>query len=292
MDAATVDVAGLVRCPSHALPLLRTPTATVSSTPARAATGAVIRRRRECLECNRRFTSYEQIEEVQYMVVKHDGRREEFSRNKLLEGLRTAARKRPISTRQLEEIVDATENLLHQREDREISTQDIGAFVMDRLKTLDQVAYVRFASVYRRFDDIEAFQQVLKNLIHNPAGRGVEGVSRCRQAEPALLGVVVVSQLRSELDRLIQEVLAATETTNRGRLGRRPPTSSTSVTALLVQVEVAGADPADLRVEVDGSTLRVHGRRRLTFPSRAASASTASSARKGPSSATWRSSSR
>ena len=133
--------------------------------------GAVIRRRRECLNCNRRFTSYEQIEEVQYMVVKHDGRREEFSRNKLLEGLRTAARKRPISTRQLEDIVDATENLLHQREDREISTQDIGAFVMDRLKTLDQVAYVRFASVYRRFDDIEAFQQVLKNLIQSPGGR-------------------------------------------------------------------------------------------------------------------------
>jgi transcriptional repressor NrdR len=108
--------------------------------------GAVIRRRRECLNCNRRFTSYEQIEEVQYMVVKHDGRREEFSRNKLLEGLRTAARKRPISTRHLEEIVDATENLLHQREDREISTQDIGAFVMDRLKTIDQVAYVRFVA--------------------------------------------------------------------------------------------------------------------------------------------------
>ena len=135
---------------------------------------AEIRRRRECLECGRRFTSYEQIEEVQYMVVKHDGRREEFSRKKLLEGLVTAARKRPISTRQLEDIVDATESLLHQREDREISTQDIGAFVMDRLKTLDQVAYVRFASVYRRFDDIEAFQQVLKNLIQ-PGGRAVEG---------------------------------------------------------------------------------------------------------------------
>ena len=136
--------------------------------------GAVIRRRRECLECNRRFTSYEQIEQVQYMVVKHDGRREEFSRKKLLEGLVTASRKRPIPTRKLEEIADATEGLLHQREDREISTTDIGGFVMDRLKTLDQVAYVRFASVYRRFDDIEAFQQVLKNLIHNPTGRGPE----------------------------------------------------------------------------------------------------------------------
>ena len=136
--------------------------------------GAVIRRRRECLECGRRFTSYEQIEEVQYMVVKHDGRREEFSRKKLLEGLHTASRKRPIPTRKLEEIVDATEGLLHQREDREISTAEIGAFVMDRLKDLDQVAYVRFASVYRRFDDIEAFREVLKNLIQ-PAGRGAEG---------------------------------------------------------------------------------------------------------------------
>jgi transcriptional repressor NrdR len=137
--------------------------------------GAVIRRRRECLECGRRFTSYEAIEEVQYMVVKHDGRREEFSRKKLLEGLTTASRKRPIATRQLEEIADATEGLLHQREDREISTREIGAFVMDRLKEIDQVAYVRFASVYRRFDDIEAFREVLKNLIQPGGGRLPEG---------------------------------------------------------------------------------------------------------------------
>ncbi len=127
--------------------------------------GAVIRRRRECVACGRRFTSYEQIEEVRYMVVKHDGRREEFSRKKLLEGLVTAARKRPISMRQLEEIADAAENLLHQREDREISTQEIGGFVMERLREIDQIAYVRFASVYRRFDDIEAFREVLKNLM-------------------------------------------------------------------------------------------------------------------------------
>jgi transcriptional repressor NrdR len=136
--------------------------------------GAVIRRRRECLECARRFTSYEQIEEVQYMVVKHDGRREEFSRKKLLEGLITASRKRPIPMRKLEEIVDALEGLLHQREDREISTTEIGSFVMDRLKEIDQIAYVRFASVYRRFDDIEAFREVLKNLIQ-PGGRLPEG---------------------------------------------------------------------------------------------------------------------
>ena len=128
--------------------------------------GEVIRRRRECLECGRRFTSYEQIEGIPYMVVKHDGRREEFSRKKLLAGLMTAAQKRPIPLRRLEEIADATEALLHQREDREISTQEIGAFVMDRLREIDQVAYVRFASVYRRFDDIAEFREVLKNLLH------------------------------------------------------------------------------------------------------------------------------
>ena len=128
--------------------------------------GEVIRRRRECLECGRRFTSYEQIEGIPYMVVKHDGRREEFSRKKLLAGLMTAAQKRPIPMKRLEEIVDAAEALLHQREDREITTQEIGAFVMDRLREIDQVAYVRFASVYRRFDDIAEFREVLKNLLH------------------------------------------------------------------------------------------------------------------------------
>ena len=127
--------------------------------------GAMIRRRRECLECGRRFTSYEQIEGIPYMVVKHDGRREEFSRKKLLAGLLTAAQKRPIPIKRLEEIVDAAEALLHQREDREITTQEIGAFVMDRLREIDQVAYVRFASVYRRFDDIAEFREVLKNLL-------------------------------------------------------------------------------------------------------------------------------
>jgi transcriptional repressor NrdR len=133
--------------------------------------GEVIRRRRECIECGRRFTSYEQIEGIPYMVVKNDGRREEFSRKKLLAGLMTAAQKRPIPLRRLEEIVDATEALLHQREDREITTQEIGAFVMDRLREIDQVAYVRFASVYRRFDDIAEFREVLKNLLHQGGER-------------------------------------------------------------------------------------------------------------------------
>jgi len=133
--------------------------------------GEAIRRRRECLKCGHRFTTYEYIERVPTMVVKKDGRREEYSREKLLGGLLKACEKRPIPLRKLESIVDQAEPMLNEREDREISTQEIGAFVMERLRELDQVAYVRFASVYRRFDDIEAFQQVLKNLIQSPGGR-------------------------------------------------------------------------------------------------------------------------
>jgi len=128
--------------------------------------GVTIRRRRECMACGRRFTSYEQIEDIPYMVVKHDGSREEFSRKKLLNGLLKACEKRPVPVRKLESIVDETESMLHDREDREISTTEIGAFVMDRLRVLDQVAYVRFASVYRRFEDVDAFMDVLKSLIH------------------------------------------------------------------------------------------------------------------------------
>jgi transcriptional repressor NrdR len=133
--------------------------------------GETIRRRRECLECGRRFTSYEQIEGIPYMVVKHDGTREEFSRKKLLAGLLKACEKRPVPTRKLEAVADQAESMLHDREDREISTQEIGAFVMERLRELDQVAYVRFASVYRRFEDIDAFMDVLKTLIR-PAKPG------------------------------------------------------------------------------------------------------------------------
>ncbi|HVS03574.1 MAG TPA: transcriptional regulator NrdR [Thermoanaerobaculia bacterium] len=129
--------------------------------------GATIRRRRECLECGRRFTSYEQIEDIAYVVVKHDGRREEFNRKKLLAGLMTASQKRAIPLKSLEAIVDEVEARLHQREEREISTADIGNLVMERLREIDQVAYVRFASVYRRFDDIDAFMDVLKNLLQH-----------------------------------------------------------------------------------------------------------------------------
>lgn len=127
--------------------------------------GATIRRRRECMNCGRRFTSYEQIEDIPYMVIKNDGTRQEFSRKKLMAGLLKACEKRPVPTKRLEEIVDAAEGLLHEREEREISTREIGAFVMDRLRELDQVAYVRFASVYRRFDDIDAFMDELRSLL-------------------------------------------------------------------------------------------------------------------------------
>ena len=124
-----------------------------------------IRRRRECLSCGRRFTSYEQIEDIPYLVVKNDGSRQEFDRKKLLNGLLKACQKRPVPMRRLEEIVDAAQNMLHDREDREITTREIGAFVMERLKELDQVAYVRFASVYRKFEDIDAFMDELKTLL-------------------------------------------------------------------------------------------------------------------------------
>jgi transcriptional repressor NrdR len=127
--------------------------------------GEVIRRRRECESCGRRFTSYETIEEIPYMVVKKDGRREPFDRKKLRAGLVKACEKRPVSPAQLDAIVDDVETHLHDIEEREVSTSDIGARVMDRLRELDKVAYVRFASVYRKFEDVDEFLRELKNLL-------------------------------------------------------------------------------------------------------------------------------
>jgi transcriptional repressor NrdR len=126
---------------------------------------STIRRRRECLGCGRRFTSYEQVEDIPYMVVKNDGTRQEFDRKKLLGGLLKACEKRPVPVLELEAIVAAAEAKLHDRPDREISTRELGEFVMERLRELDQVAYVRFASVYRRFGDIEEFMEELKSLL-------------------------------------------------------------------------------------------------------------------------------
>ena len=127
--------------------------------------GEVIRRRRECLSCGRRFTSYERIDEIPYMVIKKDGRRERFERQKLIAGLLKACEKRPVSVSSLEAIADRVESTLQDRPEKEISTDEIGAFVMEELKGLDKVAYVRFASVYRHFRDIGEFMNELKDLL-------------------------------------------------------------------------------------------------------------------------------
>jgi len=129
--------------------------------------GDSIRRRRECLDCGRRFTSYERIDEIPYMVVKKDGKREGFDRNKVLAGLFRACEKRPISTGQLEEIVDEVEKNVQDSLDRELATNEVGKIIMRRLKVLDKVAYVRFASVYLEFADVSEFMSELKQLVGN-----------------------------------------------------------------------------------------------------------------------------
>ncbi len=127
--------------------------------------GEVIRRRRECLECGRRFTSYERVDEIPYMVVKKDGRRERFDRQKLIAGLLKACEKRPVRVNALEAVADRVEAALQERPDKEISTTEIGQHVMQELRQLDKVAYVRFASVYRHFRDIGEFMTELEDLI-------------------------------------------------------------------------------------------------------------------------------
>ena len=129
--------------------------------------GEVIRRRRECLDCGKRFTSYERIDEIPYMVVKKDGTRERFERQKLIAGLLKACEKRPVSLASVEKIADRVESNLQERPEREIGTAEVGAFVMEELKTLDKVAYVRFASVYRHFRDIGEFMSELKDLLNS-----------------------------------------------------------------------------------------------------------------------------
>ena len=127
--------------------------------------GDAIRRRRECLSCGRRFTSYERIEEVPYLVIKKDGRREAFDRGKLLSGLHRACEKRPVSAKALSDIVEEIEQLIQEAPDREVEAREVGERVMTRLRELDKVAYVRFASVYRQFEDIEAFMSELRGLL-------------------------------------------------------------------------------------------------------------------------------
>jgi transcriptional repressor NrdR len=129
--------------------------------------GDAIRRRRQCLECQRRFTSYERIDEIPYMVVKKDGRRERFDRQKVLAGILKACEKRPVSMIQLETIADKAETMVQDSSEREVSTTTLGEMIMNELKNLDKVAYVRFASVYLDFKDVQEFMSELKDLLKN-----------------------------------------------------------------------------------------------------------------------------
>jgi transcriptional repressor NrdR len=130
-----------------------------------ARVGDLIRRRRECLKCKRRFTTYERIDEIPYMVIKKDGRREKFERQKLLQGLLKACEKRPVPVSKLESIVDHAEAFVSEAADRERTTTELGELIMAQLKKLDKVAYVRFASVYLDFKDVKEFMDELKGLL-------------------------------------------------------------------------------------------------------------------------------
>ena len=136
-----------------------------------AKEGDSIRRRRECEKCERRFTTYERIDEIPYMVVKKDGRRERFDRQKVLSGLLRACEKRPIASSQLEAIVDAAETFLVDAPERERTTAEIGELIMKHLKGLDTVAYIRFASVYRDFKDVREFKEELEGLLGSRKGK-------------------------------------------------------------------------------------------------------------------------
>ncbi len=127
--------------------------------------GAAVKRRRECNQCTRRYTTYERIEQTPLRVVKKDGNRENFSRKKLLDGLRRACHKRPISTDRLEQTADAIESELHRTYENEVPAKKIGELVMDKLRELDQVAFIRFASVYREFKDVSDFVEEADHML-------------------------------------------------------------------------------------------------------------------------------
>ena len=129
-----------------------------------------IRRRRECLKCNQRFTTYEAIEMTSLYVIKKDGRREKFDRNKIKTGIMKALEKRPISHDQIEKLLDRIEEKIRKTGKEEIESETIGEYVMNALKELDQVAYIRFASVYRSFTDVTSFEKEIKNLIEHYRG--------------------------------------------------------------------------------------------------------------------------
>jgi transcriptional repressor NrdR len=126
---------------------------------------SAIRRRRECLKCGKRFTTYEYIEEVSLMVIKKDARREPFDRKKILSGIMKACEKRPISIEKMEEIATQVERAIQKKSDHEVSSSRVGELIMEKLKSLDDVAYVRFASVYRQFKDVGQFMEELKGIL-------------------------------------------------------------------------------------------------------------------------------
>jgi len=127
--------------------------------------GASIRRRRECLKCKRRFTTYEYVERVPLMVIKKDGRREPFEREKLIKGIMVACEKRPVSMKRMEKLVDDIERYIERKHDREVASKEIGELAMKHLHELDEIAYVRFASVYRQFRDVGQFMKELKHFL-------------------------------------------------------------------------------------------------------------------------------
>lgn len=143
--------------------------------------GEAIKRRRECLSCTRRFTTYEQIEELQVMVVKRDGRREPFDRNKVLRGMTVACEKRPVAMDRLEALTDEIERAVHDFGSKEIESAQIGEMVAEALRGVDQVAYVRFASVYRQFEDVGQFKEIV-DVLGSQKGRGRKGRRRRKPA--------------------------------------------------------------------------------------------------------------
>ena len=147
--------------------------------------GEAIRRRRECLKCTRRYTTYEQIEQSMPLIRKKDGRWEPFDRNKLMSGLLKACQKRPVGQTALDTIADEIERECFNRNGREITSEDIGALVMQRLHSLDEVAYVRFASVYRQFKDVTQFMEEVQRLLKKNEGRaGAEKPATPKEAKP------------------------------------------------------------------------------------------------------------
>lgn len=127
--------------------------------------GRTIRRRRECLDCSRRFTTYERLEEILPMVIKKDGRRESFNRDKIIEGIKKSCQKRPVSVTKIEEFVDSLEVYFQELGKKEIESKEVGERVISNLKDWDEVAYVRFASVYRQFKDINEFMAELEDIL-------------------------------------------------------------------------------------------------------------------------------